>query len=61
MALGIYMQWTGLSLSLVLQHISAPLLEFERQKIIKRFTKVVPATEEGGEEGGKETSAIDYQ
>ena len=41
----------------VLQHIDAPLLEFERQQLIKKFSKIIPPTEDGGEE----TPAIDYQ
>ena len=39
-----------------LQHIQAPLLEFERQKLVKQFGRTVPPVEEGGEE----TTAIDY-
>ena len=40
-----------------LQHIQAPLLEFERQKLVKQFGKTVPPVEE---EGGEETTTIDY-
>ena len=41
----------------MVQHIQAPLLEFERQKLLKTFCKTVPSEQEGGEE----TVAIDYQ
>ena len=41
----------------VLQHIQAPLLEFERQKLVKTFCKTVPPEQEGGEE----IIAMDYQ
>ena len=40
-----------------MQHISAPLLEFERQKLIKEFSKAIPPSEEGGEE----MKSVDYQ
>lgn len=44
-------------LPFILQHISAPLMEFERQKLIKEFTMVLPDTPpEEGEGPTEETT-----